>query len=58
MSLGFELQLTLVAVLTVISCKRPLDVDRMGGAPFDQIAVIAIHRSDEIGQRRHEAVGQ
>lgn len=50
MSLGFELQLTLVAVLTEIPCKRPLDVDRMGGVSFDQIAVIAIHRSDEIGQ--------
>jgi hypothetical protein len=53
-----ELQIALVRIDAVIVPERPLDVDRMGVVAFDQVAVIAVHRPDQIGQRREQALRQ
>ena len=55
---GLELQVALLGVLAVIPFKRALDVDRVGIVPFDQVAVVAVHRPHEAGERGEQTVGQ
>jgi hypothetical protein len=46
-----KLEIALPRVFAVIAPERPLDIDRVGVVTFDQVAVLAIHRPHEIGQR-------
>ena len=46
----FQLQITLFWVLGVVPIERPLDINRMRVVTLNQIAVIAIHGSHQIGQ--------
>ena len=39
-------------------CAIALDVDGVCIVPFDQIAVVAIHRAHEVGERGQKAFGQ
>src|SRR3974390_3870642 len=57
-SFGLELQIALVRLLAVVVLESALDIDRVGVMPFDEIAVIAIHRANEIGQGSEQAGGQ
>ena len=55
----FQLQVAPYRIVAVIARQGPLDVDRMRVMAFDQIAVIAVHRPDQVGkgrgQRRRQA---
>ena len=48
---GFELEVALFGVVAVIALEGALDIDRVRVVPFDQIAVVAIHRAHEVGER-------
>ena len=50
MGLGLELQVPLLGVTAIVVPERPLDIDRVGVVPLNQIAVVAIHRADKIRQ--------
>ena len=50
MRFGLELQVALVGVPAIVAFKGALDVDRVRVVSFDQIAVIAVHRTHEIGE--------
>ena len=54
MRFGFELQVSLLSIGAVILLRCPLDIDRVRVVPFDQVAVIAINRPDEISERRDD----
>ena len=56
--LGFELEVPLAFILAVVVLQGAFDVDRVCVVPLDQVAVIAVHRAHEIGQRRGDAVRQ
>ncbi len=56
--LGFELEIALFGVLAVVVLERALDIDRVRVVPFDQVAVVAVHRPHEIGERGQQACGQ
>ena len=58
MGTGFELEVALLRIVAEVVPERPLDIDRMGIMPFDQIAVIAIHGANESGQGRADTGGQ
>ena len=58
MRLGLQLEIAITGVPAVIAVKRELDVDRVGIVPLDQIAVVAVHRPHEAGERTEQAVGQ
>ena len=58
MGLGLELQITLLGVCAVILFEGTLNIDGMRIMPFDEIAVIAIHCPNQLGQRRHDAIRQ
>ncbi len=58
MRFGFELQISFSQIRAVVVLQRSFDVDRMGIVAFDQIAVVAIHRADQIRQRSHNSFGQ
>src|SRR5262245_38547020 len=51
MSFGFQLQIPPFLVVAEIIIQCALNIDRQRIATLDQVAVIAIHRSDKIGQR-------
>ncbi|MCY4316875.1 MAG: hypothetical protein OXC66_12285 [Roseovarius sp.] len=51
MRLGFELKVPLLRIGAVVVAHRALDVDGMGVVPFDEVAVVAVHRPHEIGER-------
>ena len=53
---GFELQVPLLRVTAIVVPERALDIDWVGIVPFDQIAVVAIHRTHEIGQGHQHAL--
>jgi hypothetical protein len=55
---GFQLEIALFGVLTVVAFEGALDVDRVGVVALDQIAVVAVHRLHEIGERGQQAAGQ
>src|SRR5215468_5016648 len=48
-------EVALLGVLTVVALERPLDIDGMDVVAFNQVAVIAVHRPHEIGERGEEA---
>jgi hypothetical protein len=50
MRFGLALKIALPRARAIIILERALDIDRVGVVPFDEIAVIAVHRPDEIGQ--------
>jgi len=58
MCLGLQLQIALLRVGAVVLLESALDVDRVCVMSFNEIAVVAVHGPDEIGQRRHHAVRQ
>ena len=58
MGFRLELQIALVRFLAVVVFEGALDIDRVGVMSFDEIAVIAIHRANEIGQGIEQAGGQ
>ena len=47
----FKLQVSLSRVSAVVVLERPLDIYGVGVVAFDQVAVIAIHRTYKVGQR-------
>jgi hypothetical protein len=51
--LGLELEVALARIGAVVVFQGALDLDRMRIVPLDQIAVITVHRTHEIGQRGH-----
>src|ERR1700733_12540356 len=55
MSSRFELEIAFLRIGAVIAFECALDINGMGVVPFNEIAVIAIPRADEIGKRRHPA---
>ena len=58
MSFRFELQVALARVLAVVVLDRALYVDGMCIVPFDQVAVITIHGTHQVGERATDAFGQ
>ena len=57
MRFGFQLQVAFVGVLAVVALEGPFDVDRVGVVAFDQVAVVAVHRPHEIGERGQQVSG-
>ena len=55
MRFGLKLQIALLGVGAVVVLERTLDIDGMGVVPFDEVAVVAIHRPHEISQRGQHA---
>jgi hypothetical protein len=55
MCLGFELKIPLLAIIAIVVPQCPFDIDRMGVVPFDQIAVVAVHRPHQISEGGHDA---
>jgi len=53
----FELQIAFFRVGAIVVYQRALNIDRMRVMPLDQVAVIAIHRPDQIGKGREDALG-
>src|SRR5580704_15339893 len=53
-----ELEVALAGVLAVVALERQLNVDRMRGMALDEVAVVAVHRTDQVGQRHQQAGGQ
>jgi hypothetical protein len=51
---GFELQVSFGWILAVVVSERPLDIDRMRIVAFDEIAVVAVHRANQVGKPRHD----
>ena len=58
MRFRFELQIALVGILAVVVLQRALDIDRVSVVPFDQVAVVAVHRAHQIGKRGQQALRQ
>ena len=58
MRFGFELKIAFGTIRAVIVFQGTLDIDGMGVVPFDEVAVIAIHRPHEIGKRGANAGSQ
>src|SRR6516165_3340915 len=54
----FELQVPLLRVPAIVVPERALDINWVGVVPFNQIAIVAIHGTHEIGQSRQDAVGE
>ena len=57
-SFGFELEVALFGVVAVITLEGTFDVERVRVVPFDQIAVVTIHRADEVDEGGKQALGQ
>ena len=57
-ALASKLEIALLGVLAVVALERALDIDRVRVVPFDQVAVVAVHRPHEIGERGQQACGQ
>ena len=55
---SFELEVAFLRVLAVVVPESALDIDGMRVMPFDQVAVVAVHRPHEVGERGHQAFGQ
>ena len=58
MRFGLQLEVAFFGVLAVVALEGALDIDRVGVVPFDQVAVVAVHRPHEIGERGQQAFGQ
>ena len=53
--LGLELEVALARIGAVVVFQGAFDLDRVRVVPLDQIAVVTIHRTHEIGQRGDHA---
>ncbi len=51
MRLRFELQVALPRVLAIIVLQGPFDIDGVSVVPFDEVAVVTVHRPHETGER-------
>ncbi len=49
---------TRLGIFAGFPVRRTLDIVRVGVVPLDQVAVVAVHRADEAGQRGQQAFGQ
>ena len=58
MGLCFELQVSLVRLGVVVLLEGSLDVDRVGVVSLDQVAVVAVHGTDERRKRRQDTLWQ
>ena len=58
MRLGLALEIALVRVGAIVVLERALDIDGVSVVSFDEIAVVAVHRPDEMGERRQQAARQ
>ena len=58
MRLGFQLEVALFGVLAVVALEGAFDIDRVGVVAFDEVAVVAVHRPHEIGERSQQALRQ
>ena len=58
MRLGFELKVALLRIGAVVVSHRPFDVDGVGIMPLDEVAVVAVHRPHEVGERLGDRSGQ
>src|ERR1700732_491222 len=56
--LGFELQVAPARVLAIIIPERAFDIDGMGVVPFDQVAVVTVHRPYETRERNQQPLRQ
>jgi hypothetical protein len=54
----FELKITLAGILAVVVFQGAFDIDQMSVVTFDQVAVVAVHRPDKIGNRGQQALEQ
>lgn len=54
-SLSFELKVAFMSIRAIIVFQGTFDIDGMSIVTFDEIAVIAVHRSHEISERRANA---
>lgn len=48
---GLKLEVAFFGVRTVVLLHGALDIDRVGVMPLDQIAVVTVHRPDQIRER-------
>ncbi len=55
---GLKLQIAFSGVCAVVLPEGALYIDGMRIVPFNEIAVVAVHRPDKIGQRCHDATRQ
>jgi len=55
---GFKLKVALLRVVAVVIRQCPLDIHRMGVVALDQVAVVAIHGTDQIRQGLERALGE
>jgi hypothetical protein len=53
-----HLQVALAGVLAVVVLERPLDVHRVRVVPFNEVGVVAVHRSHEVCKRGQKGRGQ
>ncbi len=58
MCFRFELQIALADILAVVVFLRPFDINRVRVVPFDEVAVIAVHRPHKVGKRGQQTLGQ
>ena len=58
MRFGFQLEVAFFGVLAIVAFEGALDVDWMGVVAFNQVAVVAVHRAHEIGERGQQALRQ
>jgi hypothetical protein len=58
MGFRLKLEIALARVVAVVVLECPLDIDGVRIVSFDEIAVVAIHRANEIGKGGYETRGQ
>jgi hypothetical protein len=51
---GLALEIALAGIGAIVVLERAFDIDGVGIVSFDEIAVIAVHRPDEIRERREQ----
>jgi hypothetical protein len=55
MSLCFKLQVAVVRISAELILQRAFDIHGMGAETPDETGIIAVHRTDQIGERRQDA---
>src|SRR5512145_358181 len=58
MRLRFELKVSLARVIAIVVVECPFDIDGMGIVALDEIAVVAVHGSHQVSERRAHPVRQ
>ena len=54
---GFELEVAPFCVVAVVALEGTLDIDRVSIVALDEIAVVAVHRTNGLRQRLHVLEG-